>query len=636
MNAWTRSFPGGYCRLVPTPVIAPGARHAILSFHSHGDRSFLDDQLLALASGDLRAEGVDNDLVLVVLDPAAPPGNEVEQRLVQVLRGFDVIIYERVWSRELVSRLRDELPEKLFIWCRGEHRLETPPADWAVSQLRETLPELLAYLRGDRATPPHDTWRREGALFVRPADSSAKRPRELRWHPNLQPLVVNPEALPRLRTFSLTGNGGCAYQADARQNPLYEGVTIPQQYGRGCAFCTTGNSYTNLPNAETAARVTEQIGYVRAQAPELTHIRLKDQNPFGYLTEVCEAVEREHLGPFTFMLETRADWTLRSAKRFERALEHARSAGLKLAPFLVGIENFSQPELDRFNKGTTAAVNEEFLQALWQWKERFPEALDLSEASFGFILYSPWTSMDDLRTNHAAIVRTQLDRLRGSILLARVRLYPDTALFYLAQRDGLLADAFESDEEDSSKRYGYYPYQPWRFLNADVAHFSRVAVEATRKNNGKDQVALFGLILRAFDAAGSDWRSVTADAVLESFRASARKPGQSSGQTGAPRLPSLDPAMKERLGRLLAPLSLDDGFDGWTLRDFSALPGRMVVTFAHAQGEPPLGIELRAGTSGEATVRSRHYGIRSVSTLLTELQARAFARVSEAILRNDR
>jgi hypothetical protein len=163
------------------------------------------------------------------------------------------------------------------------------------------------------------------------------------------------------------GNAGCPFQLDARANPLYAGTQIPDQFGRGCAFCTTGNHYEAHPNDETAASVLEQIRYVRANAPELELLVLKDQNPFGYLTEVIERCEAERLSGFTLLLETRAEWFMRNAARFDRALQIAERIGVRIAPFLVGIENFSQPELDRFNKGTTAEANIEFLDTLWQW-----------------------------------------------------------------------------------------------------------------------------------------------------------------------------------------------------------------------------------------------------------------------------
>ena len=47
-------------------------RVAVVSLHSHGDRSFLDDRGLALVAGDLRAGGVDADLVDGVMDADMP------------------------------------------------------------------------------------------------------------------------------------------------------------------------------------------------------------------------------------------------------------------------------------------------------------------------------------------------------------------------------------------------------------------------------------------------------------------------------------------------------------------------------------------------------------------------------------
>src|SRR5262245_6498846 len=380
---------------------------AILSFHSHSDRSFLDDRELALLSGTLRDEGIANDLVLVVITEEIEGGageSDVEQRVVDTLAGYDPIVYERVWSPHLVERLRRRLPGKVFIGLRGEHvLLDAAPADiFCDGEPRQILAPLVQWLRGQAAAAPSQTLFRSaphGAgspQWVKPEPSVVTPPCSVHYAPNLHPIVVNPERLPPVRTFSVTGNNGCPYQLDARENPLYAGTTIPQRYGRGCAFCTTGNHYEGRPNAETAASALEQIRYVRAHAPELRLLVLKDQNPFGYLTEVIEQCASEGVSGFTLLLETRAEWFLRNARRFDRALELARAIDVRIAPFLVGIENFSQPELDRFNKGITVATNIEFLDTLWRWKEQYGEALDLSHAAFGFILFSPWTTIDDL------------------------------------------------------------------------------------------------------------------------------------------------------------------------------------------------------------------------------------------------
>ncbi len=611
---------------------------AILSFHSHSDRSFLDDRELALLSGELRAEGIANDLVLVVVaqDIEGQSGeSDLERRLVETLSSYDPIVYERVWSPQLVARLRERLPDKVFVGLRGEHELlDSAPADiYCDGEPRVIVAPLVRWLRGESAAPPEQTLFRNrsgGGAWVKPDSSVAAAPRAGRYAPNLRPVVVNPELLPSNRTFSVVGNNGCPFQNDARENPLYAGTKIPEQYGRGCAFCTTGNQYDGRPNVETAASVLEQIRYVRAQAPELRLLVLKDQNPFGYLTEVIEHCEAEGLSGFTILLETRAEWFLRNARRFDRALEVARRIDVRMAPFLVGIENFSQPELDRFNKGITVATNIEFLETLWGWKERYGDALDLNHAAFGFILFSPWTAMSDLEANLAAIRRTHFDRLRGSILLSRARLYPDTALYYLAERDGLLVDEFASAGDNASRRYGYYPSKPWKHLHADVAHFATLATELAERNGSRDMVNLFQVLLDAFRAAGPDWPAITAERVWQRYQALGTGPSQTAGAMA----PASD-ALRRRFETLVRPLSLDGTFaDGWRFGQLRACVGRVELELQHA-AEPQLVVELVPRGKGQHFRRSRHYNIRAAGRELTAAQREALSALSQAIVDND-
>ncbi len=628
---------------MPEQRCSPNSPVAILSFHSHSDRSFLDDRELALLSGDLRADGIDNELVLVVIDPGAEDDatSEVETKLLDTLRRFDPIVYERVWSPELVARLRSKLASKTFIGLRGEHELlDSAPADiFCNGQPRQILPPLLRWLRGEAEVPPAHTLFRQSrndsdkARWVEPESALEAPPGTPHYAPNLRPLVVNPELLPAGRTFSVTGNGGCPFQNDARDNPLYAGTNIPAQFGRGCAFCTTGNTYEGHPNAETAASVLEQIRYVREQAPELELLVLKDQNPFGYLTEVVERCETEGLSGFSILLETRAEWFLRNVKRFDRALDVAQTIDVKLAPFLVGIENFSQPELDRFNKGISAESNIEFLDTLWKWKESHGDALDLSHAAFGFILFSPWTTMQDLETNLAAIRRTKLDKLRGSLLLARARLYPDTALYYLAERDGLLVEDFASERDDASKRYGYYPSHPWKHVHADVAHFAALATTVAERNRSRDIVNLFQALLDAFDDAGDKWAALTAEDIWRRYQ------GQSKNNPDAGASRPMAPAttaFRQRFARLIQPLPFDGTFaGGWQIAELRTRPGRVEIELQHGQ-EPKLVVELVPRGGGPHFRRSRHYEIRAAGRDFSSAQTGALSALAEAIQANDR
>jgi hypothetical protein len=588
-----------------------GRRVAILSVHTHGDRSFLDDRELALASGDLRRAGIESDLVLVQVPDGveAPPA-----ALIEVLRGYDMLVYERVPSRPLMVALRAALPSQVLVACQGEHRLLAPPADYECrGELRRAVVALVQWLRGERAAAPPGTRRRVGDAFeaVEPAERLSEE--ALPYAPNLRPVIVG-EAPAGLGTFSILGNAGCPYQADARENPVYAGVRMPEDMGRGCAFCTTGNRYEHRAVEATAASVLEQLRYVRREAPERDRLVLKDQSPFAWLPEVVERIGAEGLGPLTLLLETRVDWMVRNAMRFERALERAVDARVRLAPYLIGIESFSQAELDRFNKGMKAEDNIAFLESVDRWEAQWPESLDLSQASFGFVLFTPWTTMEDLAINHAAMVRTGLDRFRGSVLLSRARLYPDTALYWLAKRDGLLADTWEHEGEDNARRYGYFPGHPWRFRDARVARFSALSIELSEAMGSRDQRRLFGALLEVF---ARDERP-TAEKVI-------------AAMAGQPPLPT----EHELRARLSALVRLPSSFaSGWRVAELRARPNRLRVTLRRA--EEAVTLDLVPRSEEPAFARSRHYDVRYLGRELAGEARGAVEAFCRALVAGDR
>lgn len=595
-------------------------RVAVLSVHSHRDRSFLDDRLLALVAGDLRDAGVEGALVVAFLDAQGrdPTRSPELEALATRLEDRDLIVYERVWSPRVVEALRARLPDATFVACEGEHALSDPPADYVCAgRLRATVPALVRHLR-DGGPLPRAVWTRapdgwrEG-LGKPPTPSDA-------FHPDLRPILVGPPEVTarwrRERSFSIEGNAGCPYHADARDNPAFEGVRIPEKWGRGCGFCMTGNHAESAPPKVTADKVLTQLRYVRREAPELTKLVLKDQNPFGWLTEVVERCADEGLGGFSLLLETRADWMMRNRRRFDRALALAEGASIRLCPFLIGIESFSQAELDRFNKGIRAEDNERFLAMLAAWDARHP-ALDLSHAAFGFVLLTPWTTMEDLRVNLAAVERTGFDRLRGHLLVSRVRLYPETALYYLAARDGLLREAHASAEADSSRRYGYFPGTPWRFVDPRVARFAELAATLTRALGGRDQTRIWALLLDALDAA-DDPADVTADAIRARL------------EHGPD-----DARVRARLSKLLRPLSVDAPFaDGWRFGPVRVRENLLVVRLEHDE-DAPVALEIVPRGREPGLARSRHYDLHHRGPPPTARQLGALRAVCDAITAND-
>jgi len=612
-------------------LVGVGPRIALLSFHSHSDRSFLDDRVVALVSGDLARLGHANDLFEVVLDTAAGERDPALLELAERLRAYDAVIYERVWSAALVSTLRAALPRALFVACRGEHALEAPADFSCGGDLRASVPALFDALARDaesaRRAPPQDVVFHgpsgpiAGSAHLRGERARAPRP----FEPNLRPIVVGPVRPPR--AFSLEGRSGCPYQADARKNPLYAGVVLPDGVGRGCAFCTTGQRFEPRAAPDVVADLVEQLRFVRSHAPERTTLVLKDQSPFDYLDALVDACAEARLGGFTLLLETRADWFVRSVERTRRAIAAARRSGIRLAPYLVGIESFSDAELARFHKGLDAAANVAFIDRLDELVAEAPDVLDLSHAAFGFVLFTPWTTLDDLHSNLLGIERTRLDRFRGAFLLSRVRLYPDTALYHLAKADGLLATEYERLEDDASARYGYFPSTPWRFRDARVAHLAGLAAALHARKAARDLEIFRALVELAREV--SDVTRITLDDVLGQLRA---------------RASSAD-ATRSKLASWFGLRSPTATFaDGWKMSGIDRSVGSLRVRLAHPR-EPAMELRI-APTAGAAEIgdgacgipivaHSKHYALGHVPPTLSEGQSRAMAELTAALVRSD-
>ena len=86
-----------------------------------------------------------------------------------------------------------------------------------------------------------------------------------------------------------------------------------------------------------------------------------------------------------------------------------------------------------------------------------------------FILFGPWTSLQDLERNLDALRNVSFGKYRGSITRSKLRLNPDAALLSRAKADGLLIEEYAQAHEDNAAGTGYQAEIPYRFLNDDVA-----------------------------------------------------------------------------------------------------------------------------------------------------------------------
>ncbi|OQC37511.1 MAG: hypothetical protein BWX66_01302 [Deltaproteobacteria bacterium ADurb.Bin058] len=147
-----------------------------------------------------------------------------------------------------------------------------------------------------------------------------------------------------------------------------------------------------------------------------------------------------------------------------------RGHGLSL--WSIGLENFSPTENERFNKGISTQQIHDVILLFDHLEQTWPGVFNFRElGGFGMIVFTPWTTLEDLQIN----VDAQKTYGKGQVLgplLSRLQLRPDTALEALAIKDGLAYDSSKLGEVPSDRSCLTEPTDreiPWRFKNPEVA-----------------------------------------------------------------------------------------------------------------------------------------------------------------------
>ena len=326
--------------------------------------------------------------------------------------------------------------------------------------------------------------------------------------PVLDVTVLNDDFRPPAPWLTLFGDDSCVWRRDVRGSAFLAGCPLPDDGSvslRGCSFCRIRKDAPRRAQARIWPSVERQLARLAAARPDARDWVLIDQAPFGYVQRLARRLGELGLAGATLHLQARVDVFLKNLTRFEQALAAARQAGVRLSPYLVGIESFSDAELVRLHKGVTAAQNERFLAELDGLAARWPDALSTEGWSFGFVLFTPWTTLADLETNLAAFRRVGMTRFRGDEILTKLRLTPDLPLYHKAATDGLLLPAWPHAFLSNAARWGYEAESPWRFADPAVQRVAELVFSQYEPRKPLDQYAFLELVLRFVRRQSPRW-----------------------------------------------------------------------------------------------------------------------------------
>lgn len=420
---------------------------------------FLTDDGMSRVAGELEAMGVAPRLVRAV---GVSLGDAAVTAALAEGPPPELVVMARAWSEALIAWVRTLVPSDARLVRLS--RDGTPSALDARFDAVVDSTGLLALARGE--TP-------EQARF-RPAITADLR-RRLE-EPTQAPITSAGDGLRATITGPATG---CPWMADARKNPVFEGLRGEGIQFKGCTFCLDQSGAYAAP---TQAQVLEswlgQVRAIRARSPQAREVLLIDERPHPFLPAFFEAVAAEpELHGLELLIKSRVDWLLQFGdSHLAPAAIAAAKSGSVVHVYLVGFENFDQFHLELFNKGQTAEEAEAAITLLRSLGERFPRSFEFRRLrAHGIVLFTPWTTPEALLENARWMARVNFSELRSEALKTRLRLYPRTPLYHLAERDGLLAERFEAARPDRAAEQGYDASAPWRFRDARTEAVFRVA-----------------------------------------------------------------------------------------------------------------------------------------------------------------
>ncbi|MCX5796953.1 MAG: hypothetical protein NTY77_15785 [Elusimicrobia bacterium] len=294
----------------------------------------------------------------------------------------------------------------------------------------------------------------------------------------------------------------CANRRLVRANPRFRGVlpaaASAAQEPRGCSFCGSRRESLTSPRADLLELVEKQFRGVLKSGRggrDKGSYEFYDIRAFERFDEVFKIVLRLKMPPAVFLFNPRIDHVLRARRRIERVLPGLARAGHEVRILSMGIENFSVRENTRFNKDITVAQVDRLLALTRKWERSYPGVFrpfkgggELVE--FGFILFTPWTTLADIRVNLEAAAKRDFGE-RGYWLYSTLVIYADNPIYQLARRDGkILVDRFP----DRGQCYGPVKNEDnpdevaaWRFRDAKVAEYFAVLVRVcAAEREGRD------------------------------------------------------------------------------------------------------------------------------------------------------
>lgn len=467
---------------------APMGGVAFVAFSTESPYHSRGNVHLAESARTLRRQGVPSRLFHVQLLQSGGEENARRvDRLVQRLTAEQCrwAVFEEVWTPELGRRLIDagigviETNTQTFdgaLFCRGR--------------------ELLMQHVGECVT--------DGVL-----DEYA----------NLVEIVGPADPKP-VSSIDLRIEHTCGYKQTLADNAFYRDVLeVPEVAShRGCAYCLSARRESPATATDLAKQILERIRSDRRMFPEVDTIWMAFAET--YYDALAIAFRTTQGDPawkgLTLSMQCRPDVIAKRAPEIEALAADAEKCGTRVRVGVAGFENFSPREILVLNRGAAPEYLDAAAAILNRWSAHQPPGLVVKGFTPSFILFTPWTCVEDLEINLAFITKHGFWQAN----IERLRIGPGTPAFAKALHDRLII--LDAPVRPAAHPNGYVSEREYRFVDGRVEAIA-TGFERLRPYALSEQPELLGnvvtTVVDAEDPAAIDWNDV-ADA-WEDVRAAA-------------------------------------------------------------------------------------------------------------------
>ncbi|HAZ08016.1 MAG TPA: hypothetical protein DCZ01_05710 [Elusimicrobia bacterium] len=334
-----------------------------------------------------------------------------------------------------------------------------------------------------------------------------------RIQPEFRRTILNKTPWAKLSIIRVVTGMRCSYRTHVAQNPYYRGI-VPSAKTMRCSFCDLRRMAMPLRDEVSfAVRLIEaacrqrRVEKGREYRFETLGCRL-----WRRLGEFVETLTRRGVRSAELNFMPRFDELLSAREMISRCLPLMARGGLAMRLYGMGVENFSPAENMRLNKGVTADQVHEATRFMKEMAARWPGTFRLPPGGFSMILFTPWTTIEDLRINVNNIKRCPM--IDPAFALGRrLQLFPGLPVTALAEKDGLVA-AEGSGLFYNSGCIAKVDRQeiPWRFQHPEVDILWRLALrissghvflEGARSSPPREMLDPLSLFRRAIERAAA-------------------------------------------------------------------------------------------------------------------------------------